>query len=227
MTGWLVDFTDISIRSNSLPKPLIFNRLELSPAWGALLTGSPGASIKANWQGLEAAAKVAQDGEKISVQDIQAKADAADLVRMIETSLHLPVRIGLAGVASLEGEAVLDEHSGIPDSGYLNLHWQGAKADIMGTELVLGDLLFQLQSKDGQWQWLLRDDGEGFIRGSGIVRRQGISVTAWPLSGAITVNPAKADNPALLAWLPNQAGGGNFSLKVSGTLSRPRVDIVK
>ncbi len=220
--GWAVALTDVAIVSSRIPGSLIFERIEISPAWRALLRGDRGVKIDLLWQGERLAATVIDAGEHIRLEGIEAHA----ALNGMAGKMGLPLPVELSGDMSLQGSVSLHALSGLPDQGMLELQWQGAKAGMAGAEFALGNLLLQLEGKTDQWHWLLADHGGGFVRGNGVVDKRGAAMKLWPLSGTIVVDLAKAD-PGLLAWLPHSKGREEIRLNVSGTLFRPRVDVVK
>jgi len=225
--GWYAGFSNVAVASARLPAPLVIDHVEISPVWSSLLAGKGGVHVDLLWQGVHATATIVQTGELISIQGMEMQADMGALAGALEPFLRLSMPVTVSGRISMEGDVMLQRASGLPESGMLNASWQGAKAGIMGAEVALGDLSFQLQSKSGQWQWLVNDGDTGAIDAHGDVQEQGAQMAGWPLTGSAVIDVAKINDPTLLAWLPDSGGGHEVRLNVFGTLSRPGLDIVK
>jgi hypothetical protein len=224
--GWYIDFSNVSATSGKTLQSLSFEKVELSPAWSSLFRGDAAVNLELIWQGLAGTSLVSQSGRYILLRDIHVQAEMGELLKVVEPYIHLPFPVQASGNVNLKGEVLLDSVSGMPDSGALNLHWQGAKAGAMGVEVALGDLSLQLQSEAAQWNWLIDDAGIGFVHAGGAVRKQGMRPENWPIHGSGVINIAKLNDPSLLAWLPD-GNAGEMRFNVSGVVLNPRVDIVK
>jgi len=225
--GWIAGFHHVSIASKHLPMELSFEKVEISPGWGTLLTGELAINVALVWSGGNAAVSISQAGEYISIQDIDVQTEMADVLQRTEPFLHLPVPVNVSGGVKLEGGMLLDRKSGTPQSGALSLYWQGAKIGMMGEESALGDLSLQVQSKAAQWEWLIQDGGTGFIDAKGVVQQQGAQMARWPISGSAVIHVAKLNDPSLLTLLSGFDAAGEMRLNVSGTLFKPRLDVLK
>ncbi len=225
--GWIAGFHHVSIASERLPIGLSFEQVEISPSWGSLLTGKLAINVELIWAGGNATVSISQSGEYISIQDIDVQTGIADVLQKAKPFLHLPVPVDVSGGVKLEGEILLDRKSGMPQSGALSLYWQGAKFGMMGEESALGNLSLQVQSKAPQWEWLIQDEGTGFIDAKGVVQQQGAQMARWPITGSAVIHVSKLNDPSLLALVSGFGAAGEMRLNVSGMLFRPRLDVLK
>lgn len=225
--GLSADFGHVSLSSRRLPEALIFEQVEVSPLWGSLLSGDAGADLILMWQGNRLAATLVETDEDILAEPLQLQGEMSKVSRLVLPFMQVPFPISASGNIEVEGKARFGRASGIPESGQLHATWRGAKAGAMGAEFALGDLLMSLQGEAGQWQWQLNDGEVGMIEASGSLEQLPTLVEMWPVHGSIVINTTKISDPYLIAWLPDMGDETEIRLKISGTLSRPRLDRVK
>ena len=220
-------FSHLSVSSPRLPEVLIFEDVQVSPLWRSLMAGEGAADVALNWQGSSLAVTVAEEGARLRLKQMQLQGDATKLLRLAIPYMVLPFPVSASGTIDVRGEALLDGVSGRPDSGMLLANWRGAKAGMMGAEFALGDLEMELQGEAGEWRWKLNDAEVGMIDASGTFKQLLAPVAMWPVNGSVVIDVTKISDPYLIAWLPDMGDEKIVRLKVSGTLSKPRLDRLK
>ncbi len=226
LPGLEAHFSHVSVHSPKWPEALIFEEVKLVPAWGSFLTGENVVDVNLESQGDTASAVVTQAGSKILFQHVRLQGDAERVSRLLIPHLDIPFPVSASGVLEADGEMTLDQVSGEPEKGRVAVHWLGAKAGAMGVEFALGDLLMELQGEAGRWQWQLRNGDVGMIEASGFLKQVAAPAAMWPVQGLIVIDVTKISDPYLIAWLPDM-GEEKIRWRLSGTLSRPRLDRIK
>ena len=227
INGLSADFSHVSMSSKRLSEALIFEQVEVSPVWHSLLSESRSADVIVMWQGNSLAATLVEADKGILTKHLQLKGSAAKLSRLLIPYLQVSFPLSVSGDIVAEGEARFDRFSGMPDSGLFNVKWGGAKAGAMGAEFALGDLMMELQGEAGQWRWRLDDGGVGMVDANGSLQQLSTLVEFWPVQGTVVIDTAKISDPYLIAWLPEMGDEKKIRLRLSGTLSRPRLDRIK
>lgn len=220
-------FSHLSVSSPRLPEVLIFENVEVSPLWRSLMAGESAVDVVLNWQGSSLAVTVLEEATLLRLKQMQLQGDATKLLRLMTPYMKLPFPVSASGMIDVSGEALLDRMSGRPDSGKLYAAWHGAKAGAMGVEFALGDLEMELQGEAGQWQWRLNDAEVGMVDATGTLEQLSSPVAMWPVNGSVVIDVTKISDPYLIAWLPDMGDEEKIQLRLSGTLSRPRLDRMK
>lgn len=227
INGLSVGFSHVSLSSQRLPEALIFEQVEVSPFWTSLLSSNRSVDVIVMWHGSRLAATLIEADKDILVEHLQLQGDVSKLSRLFFPFFQAPFPLSAAGDIEAEGEARVTRLSGVPYSGRFNLKWRGAKAGAMGAEFALGDLVMALQGEAGRWQWQLNDGEVGMIDARGSLDQLSTLVDLWPVYGSVVIDTTKIRDPYLIAWLPDMGDEKKIRLRLSGTLSRPRLDRVK
>jgi len=227
LLGLNAHFSHVSVNSSRFSEAFIFESVKLVPEWGSLLTGDNVVDVDLEWQGDAASTVLTQADGKIHLQHIRFEGDVGRISRLVIPYLNSPFPVSVSGSLEADGEVLLNQISGEPEQGTIAAHWLGAKAGAMGAEFALGDLLMELQGNAGQWRWQLRDGDVGMIEASGSLEQLAAPVAMWPVQGSVVIDVTKINDPYLIAWLPDMGEEKKIRLRLSGTLSRPRLDRIK
>jgi len=201
---------------------IMLDNLHIKPAWSLLITGTPGADIRAVWQGNPISTSLSRQDDMLTLSDIDAVIDANRL-----EPLKLPVK--LSGIMHLQGHLSLQQSTGLPTTGKLNLTWQQAAAGLSQPEIALGDYTASISNTEGQkqpWQWQVSGGSSVALDGSGTLAPQGIAPNMWPISGLVDVRVDKS-NPTLSMMMQGALGSDEAKVRISGSLGAPRTDMVR
>jgi len=227
ISGFGAGFSHLSVNSPRLPEALIFEKVRVSPLWRSVIAGEGAADVSLNWQGNSLAVTVIEEGALLRLKQLQLQGEMSKLLRLVIPYIELPFSVSASGTVDMDGESLLDKISGRPHSGELHATWCGVKAGAMGAEFALGDLVMALQGESGQWQWQLNDAEAGMVDASGMLKQLSAPASMWPIDGMVVIDVTKIRDPYLVAWLPDMGDEKIVRLKISGTLSRPKLDRIK
>jgi len=227
LPGLSADFSHVSVNASNLPEVLIFEKVKLVPEWGSFLTGDNIVDLDLERQGDRASAAVTQTDDKIFLKHMHFAGDVGRISRLVIPYLNSPFPVSVSGSLEADGEMTLNRISGGPEQGKVVAHWFGAKAGTMGAEFALGDLLMELQGEVGRWRWRLSDGDVGMIEANGSMEQLAAPVAMWPVQGLVVIDVTKINDPYLIAWLPDMGAEKKIRLRLSGTISRPRLDRIK
>lgn len=217
--GLTVRLKQVSIRTGTMPAPLMLDSLRISPAWSSLLSGSVAVDMQAELSGQSVSAVLVWQDKYIGVHDLNAVVDVAVLQTLWKQRMPLPVNVG--GGLKLSGNVQLGALSGLPVEGQLDAVWQQASIDLPMFDKPLGDYHLALKADanaSGIWQWLLGGGDAVTLSGSGQMDMSGNIPQQWTINGRVQLRSAP-EAKAIVAMLGNQAR----AFAISGKLLNARV----
>jgi len=230
--GYQLSYSDLSVsglgvklqdvRVQQQQNILELDSLEISPSFSTLISGDVGADVEASWLGNPISASVSSSDDLLMLTNIDAMVDVSRI-----QNLNIPAE--LAGLMHLQGDLVLQQNTGLPQSGKLQLTWNQAKAGLAAPEFTLGDYTLDLNSVDDvsqPWQWTIAGGSGVALNGSGTVLPTTPDPKLWLVNGLVDTNIDNS-NPSLAMMMQSMMGSTKAKFRISGSLGAPRTDIVR
>lgn len=222
-SGLSLVFTNIQLNKAGLPQ-LQLKEAVISPSFSKLFTGDIGASIAFSWNNNPIALDASLQGELLELSNIDASID-------LETTSELQQDFiaKASGMVSAQGSLLLNQQTQQLQAADLSLSWTGAKAGLASPEFDLGNISAQLQSSEEvnkPWNWKVQGEPAITLSGTGTLNPENPNPKLWPISGEIEVAIGD-NNPTLAMMLQSFAGNKQAKIRLSGTLSNPRTDIIR
>jgi len=205
-------------------QPLQFQELRANLAWNVLLSGELGVNIEALWQTNPISLTVIQQNGSLQINDIDA---VVDISRIKQLTANIPASI--SGVIEAHGHIRINPNTQMLETGNLEIAWNNAKAGLTQPKFTLGDYFIKFYSdeQDNQpWHWDIAGGSGVALKGNGTISPQHPNPQWWTINGLMN---AKVDqtNPSLAMMMQSMMGTTEASLRISGTLGKPRTEIVR
>ncbi len=202
---------------------LSLTRLEVQPAWQALVHGRLAARLRVRgWNGMdgEAEALVWREGARIRLADASLRLQASALAPLI--ARQAPLAATPEGEISATGALWLDAATGRPLAGAIEARWQDAALAAAGFgRVALGGYRLHAaaeQARQGLWHWRLSGGEALKLQAEGTLDAAGSDPARWRLAGAGRAGAGAGAPPMLKAML---AHGARFHIE--GPLWQPRL----
>lgn len=215
LSGLNLQVDDVVIMPVGMPEAFRLGQVQLSPAWGELVTGNRAVDISALYAGLSGEATLILQEQTLKVESIRAHGDLSGL----SGYFTLPMSIQLAGNIKMTGRAEIDLVEQMPVAAQFDVHWQDAIVRGLGNEINGGSYVavISLQEPD-VWRWQVDGGSSLSIKGEGVVQANTGPIQGWQCSGTSELLN-QSDESLLSAILPR---GKSASFTLSGTLGAPR-----
>ncbi len=201
---------------------LDLDSLEISPSFSNLISGNLGADVEASWLGNPISASVSSSDNLLTLTNIDAMIDVSRV-----QNLNIPAQ--LAGLMHLQGHVMVQQNTGLPQSGELQLTWNQAKAGLAAPEFTLGDYTLNLNSVEDikqPWQWTIAGGSGVALNGSGTLLPTMPDPKQWLINGLVDTEIDNS-NPSLAMMMQSMMGSTKAKFRISGSLGAPRTDIVR
>jgi len=223
VTGFTVQLNQLKISKSNILSIQV-QELKVSLAWDALLSGELGVNIESLWQTNPLSFTIIQQGDRLQIQHIDA---VLDISRIPQLTTSIPARV--SGVVKISGDIRINPNTQQLEGGNLDITWNQAKAGLTQPKFTLGDYqinIFNDQKNNQPWHWDILGGSGVALKGNGTLLPQSPNPQSWPISGLIS---AKVDqtNPSLAMMVQSMMGTTENSLRISGTLGKPRTEIVR
>ncbi|MCF6208934.1 MAG: hypothetical protein L3J61_06100 [Ghiorsea sp.] len=205
-------------------QPLQFQELQVNLAWNALLSGEVGANIETLWQTNPISFTVIQQGDSLQINDIAA---VVDISRIPQLTAQIPASI--SGVIEAHGAIRINPNTQKLETGDLEIVWNQAKAGLTQPKFTLGDYHIKLYSdaqENQPWHWDISGGSGVALKGNGTISPQQPDPQWWAISGLLNTKVDQT-NPSLAMMMQSMMGTTEASLRISGTLGKPRTEIVR
>ena len=220
VSGVTVHLQNVHIQQQQ--NSLDLDSLNISPSLSSLMSGTLGANINASWLGNPISASVSSSDNLLTLTNIDAIIDVSRV-----QNLNIPAE--LAGLMHLQGDLVLQQNTGLPQSGKLQLTWNQAKAGLATPEFTLGDYTLNLNSVEDvkqPWQWTIAGGSGVALNGSGTLLPTMPDPKQWLINGLVDTEIDNS-NPSLAMMMQSMMGSTKAKFRISGSLGAPRTDIVR
>jgi autotransporter translocation and assembly factor TamB len=223
VSGFTVQLNQLQIsKANEISVQLQEVRAGL--AWDALLSGKLGVHIEALWQTNPLSLTIIQQGESLQLNNISA---VVDISRIQQFMTSIPAKI--SGVIEAKGQVRLNPSTQKLESGNLEMVWNQAKAGLTQPKFTLGNYHIKLYSDEQNnqpWHWDISGGSGVALKGNGSISPQQPDPQWWALNGLMNVKVDQT-NPSLAMMMQSMMGTTEASLRISGTLGKPRTEIVR
>ncbi len=223
VSGFTVQLNQLQIsKANEIS--VQFQELQASPAWDALLSGELGVHIEALWQTNPISFTIIQQGESLQINNISA---VVDISRIQQFMTSIPAKI--SGVIQAQGQVLLNPSTQKLESGNLEVVWNQAKAGLTQPKFTLGDYHIKLYSDEQgnqPWHWDISGGSGVALKGNGTMSPQQPDPQWWAINVLMNVKVDQT-NPSLAMMMQSMMGTTEASLRISGTLGKPRTEIVR
>jgi len=226
LSGLGLYFKNIQVSQISQPNvpPIECEQLGVSLSISNLFSGALAADIDALWETNPISFTAAQQNEFIDITNIEALIDVS---RLDKYTANLMAKV--SGLVSVQGALSIDPNKQLLHSAHLNSSWAQAMAGLSQPEFTLGDYHFELNSLEDinqPWQWAIKGGSGLGLHGSGTLSPFNPDPQFWHFSGNIDLQ-ADNTNPTLAAMLQAYAGSNQAKVRLTGTFSNPRMDIIR
>ena len=223
VSGFGIQFDNLQVSKSNM-QSIQFQELRVNLAWDALVSGELGVDIGALWQTNPVSFTVIQQGDSLQINDIDA---VVDISRIPQLTAQIPASI--SGVIEAHGQVRINPNTQKLESGDLEIVWNQAKAGLTQPKFILGDYHIKLYSdeQDNQpWHWDISGGSGVALKGNGTISPQHPDPQWWPINGLMNVKVDQT-NPSLAMMMQSMMGTTEASLRISGTLGKPRTEIVR
>ncbi len=220
ITGLTVRLQHVHIQQQQ--NSLNLDTLTISPSLSSLASGHLGVDIHVSWLGNPASLSVSTSNNLLNLSNIDAMIDISRI-----QNLNIPAQ--LSGLVRLQGDLVLQQNTGVPQSGKLQLTWSQAKAGLATPEFTLGDYMLNLNSTDTPnqpWQWRVSGGSGVTLNGSGTLTPTTPDPKQWLVHGLVDAAMDNT-NPSLSMMMQSMMSSNKAKLRVSGSLGKPSVEVVR
>ncbi|WP_038250872.1 translocation/assembly module TamB domain-containing protein [Ghiorsea bivora] len=224
VSGFGIVFQQLHI-SQADKQSIKLQKLEANLAWNALLSGELGANIETLWQTNPISFTVIQQGDSLQINDIDAVVDISRIPAQLMS--QIPARI--SGVIQAQGDIRINPNTQQLEAGNLDITWNQAKAGLTQPKFTLGDYHIKIYSdaqKNQPWHWDISGGSGVTLKGNGTLLPQQPDPKWWGVDGLINVKVDQT-NPSLAMMMQSMMGTTEASLRISGTLGKPRTEIVR
>jgi len=223
ISGFGIQFDNLQINKPNI-QPLQFQELQANLAWDVLLAGELGANIETLWQSNPISFTVIQQGDSLQINNISA---VVDISRIPQLTANIPASI--SGVIEAHGAVRINPNTQKLETGDLEIVWNQAKAGLTQPKFTLGDYHIKLYSdtqENQPWHWDISGGSGVALKGNGTISPQHPDPQWWPINGLMNVKVDQT-NPSLAMMMQSMMGTTEASLRISGTLGKPRTEIVR
>ena len=228
VSGFGIVFQQLHI-SQADKQSIKLEKVEANLAWNTLLSGEIGANIEALWQTNPVSFTVIQQGDSLHINDIDAVVD----ISRIPAQFMNQIPASISGVIQAQGDIRINPSSQQLEAGNLNITWNQAKVGLTQPKFTLGDYHIKIYSdekNDGQhnkpWHWDISGGSGVALKGNGTLSPQHPDPKRWVVDGLMNVKVDQT-NPSLAMMMQSMMGTTEASLRISGTLGKPRTEIVR
>lgn len=223
LSGIGIYFENIQISGSNI-SPIQCERLDISLSIPSLFSGLLAADIDALWETNPISFTAVQQDAFIDITNIEALIDVS---RLDKYTSNLMAKI--SGLIAIQGALSIDPNKQLLHSAHLKSTWTQAMAGLSQPEFALGDYHFELSSLEDvnqPWQWSI-EGGSGLgLHGSGTLSPFNPEPQFWNFSGDIDI-ASDNSNPTLAGMLQAYAGSHQAKVRLTGTFSNPRMDIIR
>lgn len=212
--GLALRVDDVSLALPGATAPVRVDRLTVRPAWLGFLTGHSGAQISLLWHGQALHFSVVVHGHKAIVHIPDTRFPASALDPLWQQAVALPAV--LAGEIRMHGDTSIALADGRPLHGHVELIWDHAGADVMGSRLVLGSYRVQGHGKDGHWRFTAAGGKQAVLKASASLDATASDVRAWALQARGMLS-LRSGSP-----LAGLVGAKPLQFALSGSVASPR-----